>query len=74
MFTPDDLNKAIQTALSAPDVVPAGKKLALVVVGHADGTVQAAIASRAGSHWQMGLEVDWHGGAVNAGATVKASW
>lgn len=75
MFTPDDLNKAISTALSsAPDIVPAGKKLALVAYGHADGSVQAAIAYRVGDHWQVGGEVDWHGGQVNAGASVKAIW
>lgn len=74
MFTHDDLNKAITAALAVPDIVPPGKKLALVAVGHADGSVQAAIAFRVGRAWQFGGEVDWHGGAVNAGASVKASW
>lgn len=75
MFTPDDLNKAITTALAAsPDIIPPGKKLALVAYGHADGSLQAAIACRVGARWQIGGEVDWHGGAVDAGASVKASW
>lgn len=74
MFTPDDLNKSITAALAVPDIVPPGKKLALVAFGHADGSVQAAIAYRIGQAWQVGGEVDWHGGAVNAGASVKASW
>lgn len=74
MFTPDDLNKAIQSALNVPDAVPAGKSMVLVAYAHADGSVQAALARRIGAHWQVAGEVDWHGGKVDAGASVKASW
>ena len=74
MFTPDDLTKVISAAVNTPDLIPPGKKLALVAYGHADGTVQAAIAYRVGQRWQVGGEVDWHGGEVNAGASLKASW
>lgn len=74
MFGNDDLNKAIQSALAVPDLVPPGKKMALVAVAQADGSVKAAIAYRIGGHWQAGGEVEWHGGAVDAGVSVKASW
>lgn len=74
MFASDDLNKAIQSALSQPDIVPAGKKLALVAVAQADGSVKAAIAYRVGGHWQAGGEVEWHGGSIEGAAKVQASW
>lgn len=74
MFASDDLNKAIQSALNQPDIVPPGKKLALVAVAQADGTVKAAIAYRVGGHWQAGGEVEWHGGAIEGAAKVQASW
>lgn len=74
MFDQTDLNKAIQTALTTTDIVPVGKKMALVAYGHPDGSVQAVIACRVGDHWQIGGDVDWHGGDVTGGAAVKASW
>ncbi len=74
MFTPDELNKSIQSALGMPDAVPPGKSMALVAVAHADGSVQAALARRIGQRWQVAGEVEWHGGVLDAGASVKASW
>lgn len=74
MFASDDLTKAIQSALSAPDLIPPGKKLALVAIAQADGTVKAAIAYKVGGHWQAGGEVEWHGGAIDGVAKVQASW
>lgn len=74
MFATDDLAKAVNAALSQPDLVPAGKKLALVAVAQADGSVKAAIAYRVGGRWQAGGEVEWHGGEISGGVKLAASW
>lgn len=75
MFAADDLNKAVTNALNGPDIqIPNGKHLAIVTVAHADGSVQAAAAFKQGDHWVFGGEVEWHGGALEAGVSAKASW
>jgi hypothetical protein len=74
VFNNEELGKAIGAALNQPDIIPQGKKMALVAVAQADGSVKAAIAYRVGGHWQAGGEVDWHGGAIEGGVKVQASW
>lgn len=75
MFAPDQLAQAIRSTLNtAPDVVPTGKRAALVVAADAQGGVRAVLAERLGDHWQLGQEVEWHGGTLDAGVYIKASW
>lgn len=74
MFASDDLNKAISAALNQPDIVPAGKKMALVAVAQTDGSIKAAVAYRVGGHWEAGGEVEWHGGDIGGGVKLAASW
>lgn len=74
-FGPDDLNKAITTALNSNQIqVPAGKKIAIVAVAHADGSVQGAAAFKQGDHWVFGGEVNIHHGAIDAGVSLSSSW
>ena len=75
MFNPDDLNKAITTALNGSQIqVPPGKKIAIMAVAHADGTVQGAAAFKQGDHWVYGGEVEIHDKQVSAGVSLTASW
>lgn len=75
MFTPDDLNKAITTALNGNQIqVPAGKKIAIMAVAHADGSVQGAAVFKQGDHWVYGGEVEIHGKDLSAGVSLSASW
>lgn len=75
MFTPDDLNKAISTALSSSQIqIPSGKKIAVMAVAHADGSVQGAAVFKQGDHWVYGGEVEIHDKKLSAGVSLSASW
>lgn len=74
MFGQDELNRTILAHLNQPDVVPAGKKIAIVAHRHEDGTVQGAVAFRVGQHWQVGGDAEIHDGKVDVGTSVMASW
>lgn len=74
MFDNVALGQAIIAALNQPDIVPAGKKMALVAVAQTDGSIKAAVAYRVGGHWEAGGEVEWHGGDIGGGVKLAASW
>lgn len=74
MFDDAALKKVISEAFAQPDFVPAGKKLAIVTAAHPDGSVQAVVATRIGTHWQIAGTVEWHGGTIDAGIKAQASW
>ncbi len=73
-FTPESLQKAVQTALMNDPDLPPGHKGAFVTVATHEG-VKAVVATKLNDHWTVTGEVvlPWAGG-LNYGATVKATW
>lgn len=69
-FTADEVQAAIAHAQAA---IPEGRSGALVVVSDVDG-VRALVAKRFGDTWSVGGDVEWHGGNVQGGISVQASW
>ena len=77
IFDEATLRQAVATALAEPSFVPEGKRGVMVVRGHREGAtpgVQAILAVKIGDVWTVGGELVWHGGPVQAGLSVMASW
>lgn len=71
-FSPDALHHAVQAALQQ-NPLPPDKHFALVATATTSG-ITAQIVQRLGDTWTWGGEVAWHGGDVEAGVNIVASW
>lgn len=74
MFSQEDIRRIALDVVSAPDVVPPGKRGAFLLVADQSG-VKGVLAAKIGARWTVTevVEHPWTGG-LKHGATLKASW